>query len=109
MRTLNGLVFLSLRLPNRSVLRQRLPDTDVFARLRQRSRTPSAKSAGFDRSENTFPRLENSWSVRRRAGQPRARFGKLPNRGNGESVLSPFRRFAVSPSPLPLSGSSVQI
>src|SRR4029453_16339068 len=107
MRTLEGLVFRQLRLPHRSVLRQRQPHTGVFARLRQGWRILSVRSGGFDRSENTFPRGETSFSAHTRVGRLPAPFYKRPNRESAGSVFSPLRRLAVSPFRPPLSVASV--
>src|SRR5437763_13753182 len=84
-------------------------DTVVFAKLRRCWHTLSAKSGGFGRLENTSPPLETSWSVRKRAGQPRAHSGTRPNRESAGLVFSLSRRFAVSSFRPPASASDVQI
>ena len=98
MRTLNGLVSPQLRLPHRSVLRQRPPYIGVFARLRQCWRILSAKSGGFDRLENTLPRVETSCSlIRAQASCQRIlvnfQIAEMPDWLPRRFAVSPFRSF----------------
>src|SRR5437870_2457398 len=55
-------------------------------------------TGGPDQSVHNVPPLEISCSAHKRISQSQARFGTRLNLESGGSVLSPFHRFAASPS-----------